>query len=223
MGETVNELFRRGEVAVGRDDELGRGAERDERFAGCDGAEADCSHGRVAAARGESDAVRQAEFVGGFGRDPSGWRRSLNQPRRPGGIGLTGREGFRRPGARGLVEEPGPGRVAHVGGKFASELQAQIVVRRQDPRGAAPIVRLMPGDPFELGPGEARHRLHADDPGELGMIGGELSGLAMGAGVIVQDGGPNRLHCAVEQDRGVHLPGEADRPQRAKRCAGRRS
>ena len=129
-------------------------------------------------------------------------------------------EGFRRPGPRRLVEEPRPGRVAHVGGELAAELEAQIVLRRQDPGGSAAIVRLLPGDPFELRPGEAGHRLHADDPGQLWMIGGELARLAMGACVIVQDGGANRLHGAVEEDRAVHLAGEADRLQRAQRLAG---
>ena len=131
---------------------------------GRDRAEADRAHGCVAAARGQNDAARQAEFVGGFGRDPPGLGRPLDQRRRPGGIGFAGCEGFRRPGPRRLVEEPRSGRVAHIGGEVASELEAQIVLRRHDPGGAAAIVRLMPGDPFELRPGEAGHRLDADDP-----------------------------------------------------------
>ena len=184
---------------------------------GRDQSEADRSHGCVAAAGGESDAARQSELVGGLGSDPPGRGRPLDEPRRPGGIGLASQEGVRRPGPRRLVEEPRPGGVAHVGGELAAELEAQIVLRRQDPGGSAAIVRLLPGDPFEFRPGEAGHRLHADDPGQLWMIGGELARLAMGAGVIVQDGGANRLHGAVEEDRPVHLAGEADRLQRAQR------
>ena len=176
-----------------------------------DRAEADRSDSRVAAAGGQKNVARQAELVGGLGCDPAGRGRPLDERRRPGGIGLAGQERFRRPGPRRLVEEPRPGSVAHVGQEFAAELEAQIVLRRQEPFGSAAIVRLMPGDPFELRPGEAGHRLHADDPREPGVIGCELLRLGVGARVIVQDGGADRLHGAVEEDRAVHLAGEADR------------
>ena len=52
------------------------------------------------------------------------------------------------------------------------------------------------------------------------MIAGELAGLAMGARVVVEDRGTDRLHGAVEEDRAVHLAGEADRLQAADRLAG---
>ena len=221
MGETVHELLRRAHIAVGRDDELRRGAERNERFARRDRAQAHCADGRVAAACRQENAARQAELVGGLGPDPARRRRALEEPRRPGGIGLAGQERFRRPGPRRLVEEPGPGRVAHVGAPFAAERKAQIVLRRQDRGDAAAMVRLMPGDPFELRPGETGHRLHADDSGEIGIIAGQLIGLAMGACVVVQDRRADRLVGAVDEDRAVHLAGEADRLQRAERLAGR--
>ena len=134
MGETVHELFGRAHVSVGRDDELGRGAERNERFARRDRAEADRADRRVAAAGGEHDAARQAELIGGLGPDPPGRRRTLEQRRRPGGIGVAGGESVRRPVRARLVEEPGPRRVAHVGGPFAAEREAQIVLRRQQRR-----------------------------------------------------------------------------------------
>ena len=46
MGERMDELFGRAHVAVGRDDELGRGAEGNERLARRDRAEADRSDSR---------------------------------------------------------------------------------------------------------------------------------------------------------------------------------
>ena len=68
MGETVDELLRRAEVAVRRDDELACGAERDESFARRDRAEADRPDGRVAAAGGDDRALRQPSSRAADGR-----------------------------------------------------------------------------------------------------------------------------------------------------------
>ena len=101
MGERMHELFRRAHVSVGRDDELRRGSERNERFAWRDRAQAHRADGGVAAAGRKQNAARQAKRVGGLGPDPARRRRSFEQGRRPGGIRLAGVERFRRPVSRG--------------------------------------------------------------------------------------------------------------------------
>ena len=85
------------------------------------------------------------------------------------------------------------------------------------------MVRLIPGDPFELRPGETGHRLHADDLGQVGMVARQFVRLEKSASVVVQDRGADRLVRAVEEHRAVHLAGEADRLQRAERLARDRS
>ena len=84
MGESVHELFRRAHISVGRDDELRRGSERDEGFARRDRAQAHRADRRVAAARREQNAARQAKRVRGLGPDLAHRRRSFEQGRRPG-------------------------------------------------------------------------------------------------------------------------------------------
>ena len=170
MGESVHELLRRAHVSVGRDDELRRGSERDEGFARRDGAQAHRANGCVAAAGREQNAARQAKRVRGLRPDPAGRRRSFEQGRRPGEIRVARVERFRRPVSPGLVEKPGPRRVAHVRRPFAAELEAQIVLRRQERVDETAMVRLVPRDPFELRPGEAGHRLHADDLGQVRIV-----------------------------------------------------
>ncbi len=67
MGEAMDQFFGRGAVDVGGDDQLRRGAERNERLARPDGAEADRADRRVAAARRDRQPARQAQFIGDFG------------------------------------------------------------------------------------------------------------------------------------------------------------
>ena len=54
-------------------------------------------------------------------------------------------------------------------------------------------------------PGEARHRLHAHDLGEIGVVTREFVRLEKSASVVVQDRRADRLVSAIEQHRPVHL------------------
>ena len=69
----------------------------------------------------------------------------------------------------------------------------------------------MAGEPQELWPGEARHRLHPDDAGETGMVAGEFGRLRVRPAVVVQDRRPDRTIGAVDQHRPVHLARKPDR------------
>ena len=141
MGESMHELLRRAHISVGRDDELRRGSERNEGFAWRDGAQAHRADCGVAAAGREQDAARQAKRIRGLGPDPAHRRRSFEQRRRPCEIRVARVERFRRPVSPGLVEEPCPRRVAHVRRPFAAELEAQIVLRRQERVDETAMVR----------------------------------------------------------------------------------
>ena len=81
------------------------------------------------------------------------------------------------------------------------------------------MVRLVPGDPFELRPGETRHRLHADDSRQVGIVARQFVRLAKSASVVVQNRRAHRLVSAIEEHRAMHLAGEADRLHGAERLA----
>ena len=81
------------------------------------------------------------------------------------------------------------------------------------------MIRLVLGDPFELRPGKARHRLHPNDARQIRIVARKPVRLAKRASIVVQDRGANRLVGAVEQHRAVHLAREADRRHPAERFA----
>ncbi len=57
-------------------------------------------------------------------------------------------------------------------------------------------------------------------PARSGKFAGEFGRLRVGATVVVQDRRPHRAVRAVDQDRAMHLAGEADRLQGGERLGG---
>ena len=64
MREAMDQTLGRRTIGVRRDDQLRRGAERDERRAGPHGADPDGAGRRVAASGGHRHAARQAKAIG---------------------------------------------------------------------------------------------------------------------------------------------------------------
>ena len=143
MGEAVDELLRRAAVVVGGNDELRRGAERNEGVARANGAEADRADSGVTAARCDDHVARQAERIGDIGpeRRDSGGPFDQRRENRRGDAGRHERLGT--PAPLRLVEPPRARRVAHVRELFAGQRQTQIVLGQQHAGDARIEFRLM--------------------------------------------------------------------------------
>ena len=136
-------------------------------------------------------------------------------PRQPGrpaerGLGYLG-----QPAASGGGEVPGARGVTAIGGRLTGrQSPGQPVVREQYVRGAGGGVRLVLGQPAQLGD---RERGRRDAPGPLcppsraAEFGDERPGLRRGAHVVPEQGGPDHLAGLVDDHHAVLLRRHPDR------------
>ena len=143
----------------------------------------------------------------------------LEHGRQPGGRELERVEHLGRPGAAGDVEQQRPGRVGDVRRPLAGQPQPDVVLRQHDPRDPAVGVRLVPAQPEELRRREPRQRPVAgqrDQPLEPDAL-LDLGALGPGALVVPEDRRPHDAAGRVERDEAVHLAGEPDPRDLARR------
>ena len=117
------------------------------------------------------------------------------------------------PAAIGDVEHQGAGSVAHLGRERAGEPVADVVLGQEDLAHPVPVLRLMLANPEQLGCGEPRERRVGHHPDQGLAAAGtllDLAALSRGSLIVPEQGRANDRAGLVEEDRAVHLPGEAD-------------
>ena len=114
-----------------------------------------------------------------------------------------------RPVPPALVEEQRAGGVRHVGRGLAGELQPDIVLGEQDVSRLTERRRLVILEPAELRRGEAGHGDHAGDHRQVGDLGRERGTFRRRTTVVPQDRRAYRPAAAVDEQRRMHLAGEA--------------
>jgi hypothetical protein len=202
-------------VAGPGDEVLGRGAERDEGVPILDRTDADAARCHIAGAAGHVHAGSEAELPGESGPYPADYGRTLDQVGHLPHREPARRQKLGRPVAPRLVEPQGSGRVGKVRDMLARELQPDEVLGQQHACDARRHRRLVGAEPEQLGCGQPRHGRDTGDAPEPRHPLLEEPTLGFSPGVVPQDGGAQHPIGAVEQHRTVHLPGQAQRPNRA--------
>ncbi|MDR6548915.1 hypothetical protein J2736_000098 [Paenibacillus qinlingensis] len=112
----------------------------------------------------------------------------------------------------GYIKQQRAARVGHVHAERSRQAQPDIILRQQQMPNAGVVLRLMLPEPKELRRGEAGQRLIACEAAELGFADGRLDvgALLRGALIAPEQRRPDNLLRLVEEDRPVHLAGEAN-------------
>ena len=193
-----------------------RGAQRDGNVTGGQ-AEAEGGAHVVAGPRCQQDAVRgRADDLRRSG-DPR-HRRVVPQaePEQVRAVRVV----RRGPVARaGCVTAVGGGRLRRSG-----QPPGEPVVREQDAAGPLGVLRLGPGEPAQLGDGEAGHRDQPDGvrPGlRAAQLFDQVLGVRGGARVVPQEGGPDDGTGLVEHDHAVLLTADGQRGDALQESVGR--
>jgi hypothetical protein len=147
----------------------------------------------------------------------SAGRAALDEPghlRQPEPAGL---QQLHRPQARAHVQPQRAGRIGHLRHALAGQLQAQPILGQQHLVDAGKQRRLVPLQPQQLRGREPGHRQVAGDGGQPGDAFREQRALRGAAAIVPQDGRPQHGALRIQHDGPVHLPGEAESPDRGHR------
>jgi hypothetical protein len=132
-------------------------------------------------------------------------------------------EQFVRPTAIFDVQQQHPAGVAHLGGKFASQPPANVVLGEQHFGQPLEVLRFVVAEPQNLGGGETGEGRIGDHFNEFGAAtGAVVNFVALGGGALVvpQNGGANHLVVFVQKHRPVHLARQPNRPHVGRLATG---
>ena len=179
-----------------------------------DGAQPDRAGGIVARPAGQHHVAAHAPALGQLRPQHAGGGTALHQ----GGHLARGEEGGaqrgRRPGAAADIEPQRAGSVRHFLDHLAGQPPAQPGLGQQHMGDGGEHLRLVLAHPEQLGGGEAGHGEVAGDGVQFRQRRLQLAALGGGAHVVPQDAGTQHGAVLVQQRRAVHLPGQADAPNR---------
>src|SRR5438876_1706704 len=199
-----------GAISGGKNDagSANRSADR----SGRDDAHARGAGGLVACTGHNGRANAQTCFRGSFAGNFRAHGRRFAEQRQQAFIDFGALQHFPRPAAIGHIEKQRAGSVCHIGGVFAGEAEAHVVLRQHDGADALPICGLVLADPKQFRKREIRQRWIAGELNQplLADFGGQVVALFFRADIAPDQSGTNDASLLVQHDRAVHLAGETD-------------
>src|SRR5712664_1950773 len=110
------------------------------------------------------------------------------------------------------IEKQSAGSIGHIGGAFAGEAEANVVLGKHDRANTFPVSGFVLADPKQFCEREIRQGRIASELNQpfLADFGAQIAALLFGANVAPDQRGADDASLLVEHDRAVHLTGEAD-------------
>ena len=210
MAEAVDQVLRRGIVALPRNEILRSRAERDEGIALGHGARGNRTRRRIASARRHDGAGAQAPGLGHRTPELARDGRALERCRKQAQGNAAGLRDLGRPLAFRRVEEECSRPIAHVGGEASRHAEADKVLWQQQHARARHHLRLMGSQPQELRSRKARHCGYAGDGADGWKPAVQRLRFCEGAPVIVEDGRAERQPGLIQQHDAMHLSRKPD-------------